>query len=58
MKSELIKTLFNEFTKDKKLIARNLMMALETIILEASNDYGKLTMTIKYERKIKNENIK
>jgi hypothetical protein len=26
---------------------------LETIILETKDDYGTLTMTIKYERKIK-----
>jgi hypothetical protein len=53
MKKELIKRLFDEFDKDKELIARNLMEVLETIILETKDDYGTLTMTIKYERKIK-----
>ena len=52
MKKELIKRLFDEFDKDKELIERNLMEVLETIILETKDDYGTLTMTIKYERKI------
>ena len=57
MKKELIDKLFNEFEKDKDTIKQNLLMALDTIVLESSNEYGKLTLTIKYERKLENEKI-
>lgn len=56
MKKELIKTLFQEFEKDKETIEKNLMQVMEQIMLEASDNYGKLTLTIKYERKEKEKN--
>ena len=56
MKKELIKTLFQEFEKDKETIEKNLMQVMEQIMLETSDNYGKLTLTIKYERKEKEKN--
>lgn len=55
MKFELIDKLFREFEKDKKVIEKNLIMAMDTIILSAKDDFGKITMTIKYERDNGNE---
>ena len=52
MKDRLIKVLFEEFEKDKDIIKENLMKVMEIITLETKDDYGTLTMTIKYERKI------
>ena len=56
MKQELIKKIFNEFEKDKKLIKSNLLETMDIIILEVKDKYGKITMTIKYERREKNKN--
>ena len=49
-KRELIIKLIKEFEKDKKVIVTNLIKAMDVINLEASNEYGKVTLTIKYER--------
>lgn len=49
-KKELIIKLIKEFEKDKKVIVTNLIKAMNIINLEASNEYGKVTLTIKYER--------
>ena len=49
-KRELIIKLIKEFEKDKKIIVTNLIKAMDVINLEASNEYGKVTLTIKYER--------
>lgn len=56
MKKELIEKLFKEFEKDKETIEKNLMQVMEQIMLETSDNYGKLTLTIKYERKEKEKN--
>lgn len=53
MKQELINRLFDEFDKDKEVIKQNLMQVMETIVLEARTQYETLTMTIKYEKKEK-----
>lgn len=50
MKKELIDKLFNEFDKDKELIMKNLIEVLGVVYLEAKDKYGKVTMTIKYEK--------
>jgi len=50
MKKELIDKLFDEFDKDKDTIKRNLLEVMNIIHLETKNKYGKLTLTIKYER--------
>ena len=49
-KRELIIKLIKEFEKDKKVIVTNLIKAMNIINLEASDEYGKVTLTIKYER--------
>ena len=51
MKKELIKKMFEEFEKDKFTIEKNLLQVMDTIILATKDNYGTLTMTIKYERK-------
>ena len=53
MKKELIKKMFEEFEKDKVTIEKNLLQVMDTIILSTKDNYGTLTMTIKYERKEK-----
>ena len=50
MKNILIYNLFKEFEKDKELIKQNLLKAMDSIGLEVADEYGKLTMTIKYEK--------
>ena len=49
-RQELIDKLFDEFDKDKDIIKRNLLEVMDIIHLETKNKYGKLTLTIKYER--------
>ena len=49
-KKELIIKLIKEFEKDKKVIVTNLIKTMDVINLEASNECGKVTLTIKYER--------
>lgn len=49
-KKELIIKLIKEFEKDKKVIVTNLVKAMDVINLEVSDEYGKATLTIKYER--------
>lgn len=51
MKEKLINQLFAEFEYDKDIIKENLLKVMNTIILETKDDYGTLTMIIKYERK-------
>ena len=55
MKLDLIDKLFNEFERDKKVIAKNLIMVMNTIILEAKDEFGKVKMIITYERNDENE---
>lgn len=50
IKKELIIKLINRFEKDKKDIVTNLIKAMNIINLETSDEYGKVTLTIKYER--------
>lgn len=52
-KKELIIKLIKEFEKDKKIIVTNLVKIMDIINLEASDEYGKVTLTIKYKRKDK-----
>ena len=54
MKKELIDTLYKEFEKDKELIKKNLMQYMDSVYLETSDEYGKVTLLIKYERKYAN----
>jgi hypothetical protein len=56
VKIELIDKLFKQFEQDQKIIKKNLMLVLDKIILETSDEYGKVTMTIQYERKDNNDN--
>ena len=53
MKNVLIYNLFKEFEKNKESIQKNLLKVMDSIWLEISDEYGKLTMTIQYERKDK-----
>ena len=55
MKKELIERLLNEFDKDREVIIRNLLEVMDMIVLAATDDYGKIIMTIKYERREENE---
>lgn len=55
MKKELIGKLLNEFDNDREVIVKNLLEAMDMIVLATTDDYGKIIMTIKYERK-ENEN--
>lgn len=52
-KKELIIKLIKEFEKDKKVIVTNLVKVMDVINLETSDEYGRVTLTIKYERKDK-----
>lgn len=56
MKKQLIDKLYDEFEKDKEVIKRNLLEVMDCIVLETRDKYGKIKMTIKYERKGENEN--
>lgn len=51
MRKDLIRTLLKEFEKDKEVIEKNLLLAMNEIILEASDEYEKAVLTIKIERK-------
>ena len=55
MKEKLINTLFNHFDKEKNIIKRNLMEFMDYIWLECSDDYHKITLNIKIERKEKDD---
>lgn len=56
MKKELIERLLNEFDNDREVIVRNLLEVMDMIVLATTDDYGKIIMTIKYERREENEN--
>ena len=56
MKKELLGKLLNEFDKDREVIIRNLLEVMDMIVLATNDDYGKIILTIKYERKDENEN--
>ena len=58
MKEKLIDTLFEEFEKDKEIIKKNIMWCMDSVWLQTSNDYGNLSLIVKYERKEENEDIK
>lgn len=50
MKSKLLDELFKKFEKDKKVIKENVLVVMDNVTLETSDRYGKVTMTITYER--------
>lgn len=52
MKSELIDKLFNEFEKDKEAIKKNLLQFIDIIHLNTEDEYAKIELIVKYERKI------
>ena len=54
MKKELIERLLNEFDNDREVIVRNLLEVMDMIVLATTDDYGKIIMTIKYERRDEN----
>ena len=56
MKKELIERLLNEFDNDREVIVKNLLEVMDMIVLATTDDYGKIIMTIKYERREENEN--
>ena len=56
MKRELIEKLLNEFDNDREVIVKNLLEAMDMIVLTTTDDYGEIIMTIKYERRDENEN--
>lgn len=58
MRKELLEILLKEFEKDKEVIEKNLLMAMNEIILEASDEYEKARLTIKIERKGSENNEK
>lgn len=51
MREKLIKKLFEEFERDKYTIKKNLLMVMNEIMLSTENDYEKITLTIKMEKK-------
>ena len=55
MKKELIEKLLNEFDNDREVIVRNLLEVMDMIVLATTDDYGKIIMTIKYERRDEDE---
>jgi hypothetical protein len=46
MREDLINKLLNEFDKDKELIKKNLLLAMDKILLETNNEYEKIRLTI------------
>lgn len=56
MRKELIEKLLEEFEKDKVTIVMNLLLAMDEIMLETSNEYEKAILTIKMESKRSEEN--
>ena len=56
MKKELLEKLLEEFDKDREVIKRNLLEVMDMIVLATNDDYGKIILTIKYERKDEDEN--
>ncbi len=50
MKKELIERLLNEFDNDREVIVKNLLEVMDMIVLATTDDYGKIIMTIKYEK--------
>lgn len=55
MRKELIEKLFIEFEKDKNTIKRNLLEAMDVVVLQTNDNYGTVKLTITYERNDKNE---
>ena len=55
MKKELIEKLYEEFEKDKEVIKRNLLEAMDYIVLETKDKYDKIKLIINYERNDENE---
>ena len=55
MKEKLLNKLFEEFDKDKQVIKQNLLQVMDVIMLETNDEFGKVTMIIKYERDGGNE---
>ena len=55
MKKELIERLLNEFDNDREVIVRNLLEVMDVIILETKDKYGKIRLTINYERNEEDE---
>ena len=55
MKKELIEKLLSEFDNDREVIVKNLLEVMDMIVLATTDDYGKIIMTIKYERRDENE---
>lgn len=51
MKTELIDKLFDEFEKDKEVIKKNLLLAMDVIHLETEDEYNKIELNIKISRK-------
>lgn len=56
MREKLINTLLEEFEQDKVRIVMNLLLAMDEIMLEASNEYGEAILTIKIENKRSEKN--
>ena len=50
MKRYLIDKLFRVLERDKEVIKENLLKVMDEVILQTSDRYGKVTLTIKYER--------
>lgn len=48
-KSEMIDLVINEFIKDKYLIKKNLMQAMDTISLVNENDGCRVSLVMKWE---------
>lgn len=51
MKKTLVKKILSEFDKDRDIIVKNLLEGMDIIVLETSNDYERIKLTIKYEKK-------
>ena len=51
MIKELIDKIFNEFDKDKETIKRNLTEVMNEIYMTTENEYEKIILEIKVERK-------
>ena len=50
MRKYLIDKLLEEFEKDKDAIKKNLLLAMDNIILETSNGYEKVILTIQIKK--------
>lgn len=54
MKYYLIERIFKYLEKDKNKIIKSMSKFMDETILEVNDRYGKMILTIKYEKKVNN----